>query len=459
MLARSLKTQWLLRFLITAAALVGLLTLAAWRYAEMAARHAVEQRMNAVAQALSTSNYPLTPKVLHSIAELTESEILLFDENDRLLSSTLANPPLPFPQLATPARPGELRLNPVDVTLDQIRYHSSAASINALDASSQTTRRQLVILFPQARSRAMVRQAIFWPLATGLTTTLALSGLATWLTRSIVRRLDRIRVKVEHISQGNYEPIGEEIPEDELSSLTGHINRMASDLRSLEDRIHKSERDRLVHDLSTGLSHDLRNTLTGARLAIQFHQKQCQSESTEAIAIAIRQLKLAEDQLGRLLKVGDHRSDETVERIGTIIDEVSELVKPTASHLGVSWQTHIDHELSHLQSGHAELLKSALLNLAFNAIQAAGVNGRAQLVCRTDETRNRLSFVVSDSGQGPDPNLGATILDPLVTTKREGVGMGLTLVANAAKRMNGSIDWQHREGQTEFQLQIPSTLP
>ncbi len=42
------------------------------------------------------------------------------------------------------------------------------------------------------------------------------------------------------------------------------------------------------------------------------------------------------------------------------------------------------------------------------------------------------------------------MFEPLVTTKPEGVGLGLALVAKAAKRLHGSIEWTRRAVNEPF---------
>ena len=121
----------------------------------------------------------------------------------------------------------------------------------------------------------MLWQAIALPWITGLVTAISLGTIAVWLTNRVVRRVQTVQKKVQRIASGDYEPFQLSGPNDELQSLSESVNRMAVELQSMESRIHATERDRLLHSLATGLSHDLRNTLTGARLAIQLHGRVC----------------------------------------------------------------------------------------------------------------------------------------------------------------------------------------
>ncbi len=432
----------------------------AWWIAEHQTRAAIRARMQAAIEELTSASYPLTPRVLQSISILTESQVILLGEDRRIFNSTLSGFPA---QLDLP-----LELDSTaPVTFDhhfrafdgQIYHLAMARNKVQLPSISPNSPHWIVVLFPHSKGRQMLIQAAMWPFLTGLVTSLALGGIAAWLTHTIVRRLERIQQKVQHISEGNYEPIEIMAPNDELADLATNINKMSSALRTLEDRIHVAERDRLIHDLATGLSHDLRNTLTGARLAVQFHQKLCRDHDPESIQVAIRQLKLAEDQLGRWLRIGDFQGATESVPIRQIIEEVLELIRPNAAHLGASLEVNHDPMLHDLATNDPLVFRSALLNLAMNAVHAAGASGRIRIGSRYDDRSKSLMLEVCDSGKGPDPILGDRIFDPLVTTKPEGVGLGLTLVANAAKRLRGSVDWCRRDDQTCFTLTIPMNSP
>ncbi len=50
---------------------------------------------------------------------------------------------------------------------------------------------------------------------------------------------------------------------------------MAVDLRLLTEQIRMSERAEIVTQVAGGLAHQLRNSITGAKMAIQLHAKRC----------------------------------------------------------------------------------------------------------------------------------------------------------------------------------------
>lgn len=68
-------------------------------------------------------------------------------------------------------------------------------------------------------------------------------------------------------------------------------------------------------------------------------------------------------------------------------------------------------------------------------------------------------LTVSDNGAGPPPDVAKEIFEPFVTSKPEGLGLGLPLVARCARRLDGEIQWDRVEQQTRFCLTFRVTIP
>jgi signal transduction histidine kinase len=89
----------------------------------------------------------------------------------------------------------------------------------------------------------------------------------------------------------------------------------------------------------------------------------------------------------------------------------------------------------------SELLDQALINLVRNAMEALAneVHAQIHLAARRDSD-GRVVIVVADNGPGIDPAQRDKIFVPFFTTKRQGTGVGLTLVRQIAVAHGGAID-------------------
>jgi signal transduction histidine kinase len=114
-------------------------------------------------------------------------------------------------------------------------------------------------------------------------------------------------------------------------------------------------------------------------------------------------------------------------------------------------------EIDALEIPGQELVRSAILNLIMNAIQAAGNRGEVQL--RSILENGNLDIQVRDNGPGPNAAVQDRMFEPFVTSKAEGVGMGLALVKQTADRVHGKVSWKREDGWTIFSLQIPIGEP
>ena len=81
---------------------------------------------------------------------------------------------------------------------------------------------------------------------------------------------------------------------DEFADLTRSVNEMAERPAHLQETVEKTERLRLIGQLSSGLAHQLRNAVTGAKLAVQLHASECPLADAEALQVTLRQLTLME---------------------------------------------------------------------------------------------------------------------------------------------------------------------
>ena len=83
------------------------------------------------------------------------------------------------------------------------------------------------------------------------------------------------------------------------------VNRTAEMLNEYEAQVRRSEQMRTLTVLGASIAHQLRNAVTGCRMALDLHAAECQSaDDSECLDVAKRQLRLMESQLQRFLRVG-----------------------------------------------------------------------------------------------------------------------------------------------------------
>ena len=209
------------------------------------------------------------------------------------------------------------------------------------------------------------------------------------------------------------------------------------------------------------LAHEIKNPLGGLRGAAQLLERMlhdpAQKEYTAVIiSEADRLCSLVDTMLG---PTGPPRRSPL--NVHEVCEHVFQLLRNEAP-AGVSLERDYDPSLPEGWFDRNEIIQ-ALLNLGRNALQALGGSGR--LLLRTRALSNRsigdkhhrlLACVqVEDDGPGVPEKLQQTLFLPLVTSRPEGTGLGLSVAQGMVARHHGAIEFESRPGRTVFSMLLP----
>ncbi len=431
---RSLQRRLLGPIILTAILAAALVAFVSYWLGTRWAKNEMQARFHAIRQTLSDANFPLNAMVLDSLAELTRTELIALDETHTILVSTIEVARLPHE--------GE------QVIVDGNRYRKfSFSTIRGKARSDGVT--TVVALFDEQLLDAVRRRAMLLPLATGISTIIALSTITLLLTSRLVGRIGRLQRRVELVAHGDFESTASDDVDDELGRLSGAVDSMAKQLAQLWKQLNRQRSEKLLHQVASGMAHQLRNSLTGARMAVELHAAECTTADDEGIRIAIHQLELSEDYVRRILLVASGRQDEDRPMaVAVCWDDILASISSIAKHLRV------DIEWIALEAMHRWQVKdgptwiAAVTNLIQNAIQAGDHVQVALSLLEGDLIRVR----VSDNGPGVPASVADEIFEPFVTSKPEGMGLGLPVVRRAAEYLGGSVHWSRESNRTVFEF-------
>jgi signal transduction histidine kinase len=134
-------------------------------------------------------------------------------------------------------------------------------------------RPETVLVLTPARSFLATTLEAVWPVlavAAGTLAVLVPLGLRT--TRRLAARITAVERHVARIADGEFGQTlaadHEPGTNDEMSRLVEGVNHMSVQLGALRHSLVAGERQRLLGQLAAGFAHELRNAITGARLAI-----------------------------------------------------------------------------------------------------------------------------------------------------------------------------------------------
>jgi signal transduction histidine kinase len=422
--------------------------------AALAARRSEREiiaRLSGVIDTLGHASFPYTAAVLAKMHGLSGAHFVAFSEDGGVAETsflTLKERPPSLKAIPDSARLDSLGESPT-VLLDGVRYFAvPLGSSGGLRGSS------LLVLYPQTSWWQARRDAAAPPLLLGGSSLVLMVAVTSWIAHRISGRIRKLQQQVARIASGDFEGFEPDSRSDEVRDLAGSINRMCDHLKEMQRTIRQSERTRLLAQLAAGLAHQLRNSLTGARMSVQLHAKRFPPQpGDETLSVALRQLAMTEEQVRGLLSLG------RVERRPPVVCDLSALLSDVALMVDSSCQ-HAKVTLRHRGGDEAfpfvadpSGIRAAALNLALNAIEAAGPGGLVSLeaLARGDE----VAIEIADTGPGPPPELADALCDAFVTSKPEGVGLGLAIAQQVAVEHGGRLSWSREGGETRFRLVLP----
>jgi signal transduction histidine kinase len=413
---------------------------------------AAEAQQQRVAAAVESSRIAFSPQVLETLRQLTGCEFLVWNA----ATATAGLSTLPPDVLARHDPATIAAATGGNILLDGRRYHVGTAQARGVRPET------VLVLTPVSIIVRTTLEAIWPVLAVAAATLAVLVPLGLVATARLARRIVAVERHVATIAAGRF---GEKLVDaatvgqaahDDIGRLVNGVNHLSGTLAHLRTNLVAGERQRLLGQLAAGFAHELRNAVTGARLAIDLHRRRCPAATAgpdESLTVATRQLDILEEEVRGLLALG--RPGESVTGpvdVAALVAEVKDLTGPRSEHAGVRLEAVPPASLPPL-TGRREALRAALVNLALNAIDAVGRDGRVKIGARVGD--GFLELTVEDDGPGPPAELADSLTEPFVTGKQEGIGLGLAVAKAVAEEHGGRLSWSREHGRTRFVIALP----
>jgi two-component system, LuxR family, sensor kinase FixL len=195
----------------------------------------------------------------------------------------------------------------------------------------------------------------------------------------------------------------------------------------------------LAHELNQPLS-AIANYLKGSRRLLEDRSDDRSTMLRDAVDKAADQALRAGQIIQRLRDfVARGESERRVESVKKLVEEASALALVGAKDQGVRVRFQFDPTVDLVLADKVQV-QQVLLNLMRNAVEAMeGCNRRELLISTTPAGEGMIAISVADTGAGITPEMTSQLFQPFVTTKRHGMGVGLSISRTIVESHSGQI--------------------
>lgn len=287
--------------------------------------------------------------------------------------------------------------------------------------------------------------------------------LVLLLTRNFTAPIGELSRAAKRVADGDLEAQVGSRRSDDVGTLVATWNAMITRLkeqRVLEARLASAERNASLGHLVSGIAHEIRNPLNTIALAVDYLKRRFSPaepvpreeflQITQSLHAEITRLNaLITDFLnyGKPLKLNPAPMNT-----GDLLSEVARELEPEASLREVAIDLHENGASPVLAD--RNLLKSAFLNVALNAVQMMPAGGRLTISAGLEENACRIRF--DDTGPGISPDHLKKIFEPYFSTREGGVGLGLAMTHRIVTDHGGQLIAENLpSGGSRFEFILP----
>jgi signal transduction histidine kinase len=279
-------------------------------------------------------------------------------------------------------------------------------------------------------------------------------------TNQLYHPLRRLQKATEIIASGKFDIGITKRRSDEFGDLEESFIHMTQDLREAQMQIIKAEREAAWKEMAKQVAHEIKNPLTPMKLSIQHIEKAYRDgaknfdeilhQVTQTILQQIEILSNIATEFSRMAKMPDRK----IEKVDTnrILEEACNLF----SQYGGIRSSFDLKAVSPVIYADKEELQRMFVNILRNAVQAMQEEGDITVESSADDTM--VDIRISDTGPGIPEGVLSHIFDPYFSTKKEGMGLGLTLVKKTIEDLWGTIEIRSTVGKgTTVHIRLPLT--
>lgn len=236
-------------------------------------------------------------------------------------------------------------------------------------------------------------------------------------------------------------------------------------LQELRSRLSHVSRLSEMGQMASALAHEVNQPLTAAtnylgalHMLLGREQATVPDRVGAVIANIAAQIERASQIVHRLRDfVKKTEPTQGAEDVVKLVEEASALALIGAKDLGIKVRLHAPSGLSPALVDKVQI-QQVIVNLMRNAVEAMESGERRELsISLGTAERDRIEIAVADTGPGIAPKIAERLFQPFVTTKSNGMGVGLSICRSIVEGHGGRLDVSPNPGGgTVFRFTVPA---
>ncbi|MBI2741657.1 MAG: PAS domain S-box protein [Rhodospirillales bacterium] len=228
-----------------------------------------------------------------------------------------------------------------------------------------------------------------------------------------------------------------------------------SRLKELQSEVTHMSRYTALGEMASTLAHEINQPLTAISNYLRGSQRLLDRLEGEPVPMLREALGKAADQAlrdGHIIRrlrefVSRGDSDRRIENLAKLIEDASTLALVGAREAGITVSFRLDPKADFVLADRIQI-QQVLVNLIRNAmeIMTETANDRRLDIATAAGPVELVEVSVADTGSGLAPEVAKHLFQPFVTTKRQGMGLGLSICRTIVEAHGGKIWVEHRSG-------------
>ncbi len=407
-----------------------------------ALRVRVQAQLMSAASVAARPDFALNPAIVQSMRQVLGADIVATGPGGEILASSLPESRAPLAAAvarAVAATPISIR-DPIVVDVE-----CGAPCLVVYKAFDDRPEAGVALIADTSELVSTTRSVARTILVAAAVSIFVMVLVSQAVVRRVTLPLDRL-VRFTREVQPETSQARAPVGEDEIGALAEAFNGMLDRLSRSQAALVRSEKLGLAGLFAARVAHDIRNPMSAIKMQTQLVKARHRgdADTTATLDAVLSDINQVESVIKDLLEVARPGELIRVEaHVNTVVQDALQQLAAQFTHRRIVVATTLASDLPALRLDTSRM-KQALLNVLVNASEALPTGG--QIAVSTGRTPpGGIAIGICDDGVGVEAAVLDRVFDPFVSTKPDGVGLGLVNAKAIVERHGGTIQLTPRQ--------------